>query len=231
MTYDQAMKELEEMGTAQNRKVYARHGVGREMFGVSFADLNRLKKKIKVDHELAQQLWASGNHDARVLATMIADPAATTSAMLDAWVKDLDNYVITDTFSSLASRTRYVHKKMEKWTRSSKEWIGRAGWRLVAAVALQDGTLTDPVFVRYLNIIESDIHDSENRVREAMNNAVIAIGVRNGRLEKKAIAAARNVGKVEVDHGETGCKTPDAVEYIRKTLEHRERQAARKKST
>jgi 3-methyladenine DNA glycosylase AlkD len=225
MTYNEVMKELKKMGTAQNRKVYARHGVGEDMFGVSFADLGRLKKKIKVDHELAEKLWASGNHDARVLAAMVANPAATKSTTLDAWVKDLDNYVIADAFSSLASRTKFVHTKMEKWTRSSKEWVGRAGWRLVAAVALQDGTLTNPVFVRYLNVIESDIHDSENHVRDAMNNAVIAIGVRNSQLEKKAIAAAKKIGKVEVDHGETGCKTPDAIDYIKKTLEHRTRLA------
>jgi 3-methyladenine DNA glycosylase AlkD len=229
MTYEQVMKELEKMGTAQNRKVYARHGVGEDTFGVSFADLNKLKKAIKTDHEMAKKLWASGNHDARVLAAMVADPAATGSGMLDAWVKDLDNYVVTDTFSSLAARTTYVHKKMEKWTRSTREWVGRAGWRLVAAAALQDGTLPDKVFERYLTAIESDIHDSKNRVRDAMNNAVIAIGVRNSRLEKKAITAAKKIGRIDVDHGETGCKTPDAIEYIKKTLEHRKKIQARQK--
>ena len=74
MNLTETMRALEAAGTAQNRKIYARHGVGGEMFGVSYADLGKLERKIRVDQELAEELWATGNHDARVLATKIADP-------------------------------------------------------------------------------------------------------------------------------------------------------------
>ena len=79
------MQQLEEMGTAQNRKVYARHGVGEEMFGVSFANQNKLAKAIKRDQALALELWATANHDARILATMVADPAQADDPLLNSW--------------------------------------------------------------------------------------------------------------------------------------------------
>ena len=230
MTYTQVMKELKRMGTAQNRKVYGRHGVGEKMFGVSFANLNMLSKKIKTDHDLAVKLWESGNHDARILATMIADPEQIKSSMLDAWVKALDNYVISDAFSSLAGKTPHARKKAEKWTRSKNEWVGRAGWSVLCRVAASDDGLNDGYFEPYLVTIESDIHMSKNRVRDAMNMAVINIGLRNTNMEKKAVAAAKRIGKVDVDHGETSCKTPDAIDYINKTKAHRAKKAAKAKS-
>ena len=228
MTYAQAMKELKRVGTAQNRKVYGRHGVTIDMFGVSFANLNVLHNQIRIDHALAVELWDSGNHDARVLATMIADPEQMKSATLDAWVKDLDSYVVTDAFSTMTGKTRYARKKAEKWAKSKSEWIGRAGWSVMCRVAASDGDLPDGYFERYLATIESDIHKSKNRVRDAMNMAVINIALRSSKLEKKAVAAAKRIGKVDVDHGQTSCKTPDAIDYIEKTRKYRKNKAARK---
>jgi 3-methyladenine DNA glycosylase AlkD len=230
MTYTQVVKDLKKMGTAQNRKVYTRHGIGDNVYGVSYANLNALHKAIKTDHDLAVKLWESGNHDARVLATMIADPDQLSSSTLDAWVKELDNYVITDAFASLAGKSPHARKKMDKWIKSKQEWIGRAGWLVLCRVTMAGDELSDKVLSSYLNTIESDIHKSKNRVRDAMNLAVINIGLRNAGMEKKAIAAAKRIGKVEVDHGETGCKTPDAIDYIKKTKAHRAKKATKAKS-
>ena len=83
-------------------------------------------------------------------------------------------------------------------------------------------------FEEHLETIESNVHDSPNWVKYAMNNALINIGVRNPRLEKKAIAAAKRIGRIEVDYGRTGCKTPDAVPYIKKTVAHNKKKKARK---
>jgi 3-methyladenine DNA glycosylase AlkD len=230
MTYAQVMKELKSMGTSQNRKVYGRHGVGRNMFGVSFANLNLLKKRIKTNHDLAVKLWDSGNHDARILATMIADPAEINSSTLDAWVRTLDNYVITDAFSALVGSTPHARKKAEKWMRSKHEWVGRSGWSVLCRVASSDEDLNDEYFVPYLVTIESDIHMSKNRVRDAMNMAIINIGLRSAAMEKKAVAAAKRIGKVDVDHGETSCQTPDAIEYIKKTKAYRAKKTSKAKS-
>src|SRR6185369_7128981 len=95
----QVLDQLKALGTEQARKTYRRHGVGEEVYGVSYADLKTLTKKIKINHDLAQTLWASGNHDARILATMIADPKKADSDLLESWVHALHNYVITDAVS------------------------------------------------------------------------------------------------------------------------------------
>lgn len=210
------LRELEALGTEQTRKTYRRHGVAGEQYGVPYAPLGKLAKRLKTDHALARELWASGNHDARILATMIADPGAMAGPQLDQWIRDVDNYVLADAFTGLASRTPVARKKMEKWTRSTHEWVGRIGWGLLARLAMADSTLTDGDYERYLEEIEKRIHGSKNRIRDAMNMAVIAIGLRSAAFEKKAVGAAKRIGKVEVDHGQTGCKTPDAVEYIGK---------------
>lgn len=230
MTEKEVMRELERCGTAQNRKVYARHGVDAEMFGVSFAHLKKLRTKIKTDHELALRLWRTGNHDARVLATMIADPAQATARMVNDWAKDLSNYVITDAFAHFASKTRQARKKMEQWTKSPAEWKGTAGWNLLALLAMQDEELPDECFEQYLKTIQRDIHNRKNHIRHAMNGALIAIGIRNAKLEAKALDAARAIGKVEVDHGETSCQTPDAAGYIQKTWQHRKKTGKRGRS-
>ncbi len=88
---------------------------------------------------------------------------------------------------------------------------------------MQDNGLPDAYFEKYLGIIESKIHSDKNWVKYAMNNALINIGVRNRILERRAIAAAKRIGRIEVDHGETGCKTPDAVPYIKKTVAYKKK--------
>ena len=218
MRLNEALAALEVAGTAQNRKVYRRHGVSDPLYGVSYATQGKLAKKNQRDTELAIGLWESGNHDARVLAAMIADPLEIRSSRLDEWVRDLDNYVLTDAFSDLVGQSPFAKTKMRKWTRSSREFVGAAGWNVLARLARQDPELTDKELEDCLATIETEIHSRENRARHSMNSALISIGVRNPNLERKALAAARRIGKVEVDHGETSCKTPDATAYIKKTV-------------
>ncbi len=226
MTLEDTLARLEAAGTEQNRKTYRNHGVQGPQFGVSFAELDKLAKEIKRDHALALGLWATGNHDTRVLATRVADPARMDAATLDAWAGDLGNYIITDALSSLAARTPLAREKMEAWIRNDDEWIGAAGWNILAQLAMQDASLSDDYFQPYLDEIQRDIHNRKNRVRYSMNNALIAIGLRNLALETSALAAAAQVGVVDVDHLRTNCKTPDAAAYIEKTWTRRSRKAA-----
>ncbi len=225
MTKKEVVGQLKALGTAQNRKTYGRHGVTGPMYGVSYANINKLAKKIKVDHDLAASLWATENHDARILATYIADASAMKSGQIDEWAKGLDNYVIAGAFSKLVARTSFAGKKAEKWSRARSEWLGQVGWDLVASLALADAPKPNTWFEEKLRVIEDEVHARPNRTRYSMNTALIAIGVRNASLEKKAVAAAKRIGRVDVDHGETSCTTPDAVAYIRKTLAHRKGRA------
>jgi 3-methyladenine DNA glycosylase AlkD len=219
--FDSVMAELEAMGTEQNRKVYRRHGAGEDQFGVSFANLRQLQKRIKTDHAMAEALWQTGNADARSLATLIADPKAMSAADLDRWIRDVEAvryYVLADLVAgNVAGKGPLARETMERWTQSDLEYVGQAGWELLAVVAMRDAALPEAYFEPYLETIESELHERPNRVRHAMNSALIAIGIRNEALRRRATAVAASVGKVRVDHGETGCKTPDAAAYIKKT--------------
>ena len=223
MNLNDLLEQLEKLGTAQNRKVYSRHGIGEKMYGVSFANLKKLAKSIKNDNTIAEELWQTGNHDARVLATLCSNPKTITETTVDHWVDDLDNYVITDSFSGLVSKTPFLQQKMEEWVTSDDEWKATAGWNLMAHLAMNAKDLPDDYFEKYLDIIEKDIHESKNRVRYSMNSALIAIGIRNGDLKEQATARAKRIGTVHVDHGETGCKTPDAVPYMEKAFKRKKK--------
>ncbi|ADY22165.1 DNA alkylation repair protein [Bacillus paranthracis] len=225
MLLEEVMQQLEEYGTEQNRKTYKNHGAKEPLFGVSFANLKLLKKKIKKDHDLAILLWETKNMDAMTLATMILDPKKVTTELLNKWVQEVDYYCLMDVLMTAICTSPIAIERMEDWTKSDDEWIGRAGWSLLANIAIKNKTLQDDVFSPYLDEIKENIHNEKNRKREAMNSALIAIGIRNEDLERKAIEIAREIGKVQVDHGATSCKTPDAESYIKKARER----AAKKK--
>ena len=227
MLLEEVMHQLEECGTEQNRKIYINHGAKEPLFGVSFANLKLLKKKIKKDHELAISLWETKNMDAMTLATMIVDPKKFTSEQLDEWVQEVDYYCLMDVLMSTVCSSPIAIDKMKVWTKAQDEWIGRAGWSLLANIAIKDKSLENAFFLPFLKEIQTHIHTEKNRKKEAMNSALIAIGIRNDGLEQKAIAVARGIGKVEVDHGITSCKTPEAETYIKKGRD-RERNKTRK---
>ncbi len=208
--------------------MYPRHGITDGLFGVSYANLGTLRKKIKVDHGLAGELWATGNHDARILATMVADPEQLDEAQLDAWVADLSDYVTTDAFAKVAATSEPAVAKMQQWTRADGEWIERAGWLVLAGLALGRPELPDSFFADYLPVIERDAHGAKNRVKDAMNSALIAIGSRSDGLEAAALEVAERLGGLDVDHGETGCKTPLAAAYIPKSRARIRKQEAKR---
>jgi 3-methyladenine DNA glycosylase AlkD len=225
MTFAQVMAKLKRLGTAQNRKIYARHGATGEIYGVSFAHLNQLEKEIGTDHELAERLWEIGILDAMWLATKIADPDRLTSATADEWLATVDSSPLAGPFATLIARTPVAERKVDKWTRSRKERIRETGYTLLAELLRQDPeALDDEKLAQLVKTIEREINGSPNRARYAMNNALIAIGTFRPRFHEAAVAAAKRIGRVDVDHGETGCKTPDAVAYLEKT-------AARRKAT
>lgn len=227
MTMQEVLQELESLGTAQNRKIYRRHGACENLYGVSFANLRKMAKQLKIDHALAQQLWTTRNHEAQLLASMIADPVTVEESLVDRWISELADRIVTSEFTDFVSKTRFFQAKTEEWLVSEDEWIGRAGWQLLALLAMNGIELPDSYFENHLEIIERDIHTQKNMVRDAMNSALIAIGIRNPALERKALSAAKTIGKVEVDHGETSCKTPDAADYIRRTVERKKQRKKR----
>src|SRR5688572_14784523 len=200
MSLSDTMRALEKAGSAQARKTYARHGAVEPMFGVSFATLKTLVKRIGVDHELALELWETGNHDARILAYKIADPASIKSADLDRWVKQNTARMCGGYVAMLAAEGPHGPDKARKWLASSNEQLRAAGWILVGQLANRDEKASDEWFAKLLVEIEKTIHTVSNAEREAMNTTLISIGGRSAALRKTATAAAKRIGKVEVDY-------------------------------
>jgi 3-methyladenine DNA glycosylase AlkD len=145
---------------------------------------------------------------------MIADPDRTSQRSLQKMAGQIDNYVEIDEFAAFVAKTPHLNALAEKWTTARGEWVSACGWTLVAQQALRQNDLTNPYFVERLGEIEARVNSSPNRTRHTMNGAVIAIGARNSTLRRRAEAAARRIGAVEVGHGETSCFTPEAVSYI-----------------
>ena len=223
----EVMAELEAAGTAQNRKVYARHGAAEPMFGVSYAELGRIAKPIKTDHALAQQLWDSGNHDARVLALRVTDPAALDEPLARRWLGDVDNYILAEGLGGLCAQSPHARALSDSWRDDPGEWPASVGWFIVMCTAEDPDVWSVEELRGLLDQIEAEIAVRPNRVRHEMNGAMIVMALRNGSLRNSVLAAAERIGPVEVDHGQTGCKTPEVAPYVERTLAHREAKAAR----
>jgi 3-methyladenine DNA glycosylase AlkD len=227
MKLAEAMAQLEAAGSEQTRKTYKRHGATDPMFGVSYAVLYKMRKAIKKDQALALQLWETGNLDARVLATMVADPKQFDEKLALRWAADVKDYGMADAFTGMLHNAPVAHTLMERWVDAGDEWYERMGWGLLGEMALHhNDEFPDAYFEPYLATIGRDIHQRANRVRQAMNTALIAIGMRGGALEKQALELAAAIGEVMIDHGDTYCKTPDAAEYILKAKARKKPQPA-----
>lgn len=220
MTLAEVMSALELAGSEQTRKTYRRHGAVDPMFGVSFATLKSLLKAIGVDHELALALWETGNYDARNLALKVADPAQMTPEVLDGWARDTKARMCILYVAALTCETPHGMSRANAWLASDELALRTSGWSLVGSLALCDQTTPDAWFVERVAEIEKTIHDAPNEQRQAMNQALISLGCRTPALRNAAKEAAQRIGQVEIDHGDTACKTPEAVGYIDKAWEH-----------
>ncbi|MBX7207174.1 MAG: DNA alkylation repair protein [Verrucomicrobiaceae bacterium] len=220
MTLDETMKLLESKGSEQTRKTFRRHGAPETMFGVKVGDLKPIAKQIKGDQALAMQLYATGNSDAMYLAGLVADGAKMKRAELDRWAKGATWHMISGcTVPWVASEHPDAIEIAMKWIDSPKEGIAVAGWATMAAVVSvrKDDDLPIKQLDALLARVVKTIHTSMNRVRYTMNNFVICCGTYVAPLADKAMTAAKKIGRVEVDMGETDCQVPDAATYIVKS--------------
>jgi 3-methyladenine DNA glycosylase AlkD len=214
------------MGKAQARKIYLRHGYAEPLYGVSFADLGALKRKIKTDHALAEALWQSGNADARILATMVADPTKLSEKECERWADETNFRTLGDYVGNLIGRSPHGLSIAKAWVSSDDPRRRRLAGVVVAVLAREGRPPPVSLQREMLKRIEKEIHGAENWSRYGMMYSLIGIGAYCPELRADAIAAARRIGKVEFDPGETDCKMPDPVPYIEKTVAH----AAKRKS-
>jgi 3-methyladenine DNA glycosylase AlkD len=217
MTASQVLAALRKLGKPGTAAIYRRHGAGENVLGVLTSEIEKLRKKIGVDPALARELWKSGIGEARILALQVADPARLTRKEAESFIRDEPGGFVGCYLSALVARSPIAEAAMRAWMKSPREPLREAGYGVASARLKEDpASIPDAEAARILGTIEREIHGSPNRARHAMNGALIAIGVWKPALRARAIAAAGRIGKVEVDHGETACTTPDAASYIRK---------------
>lgn len=216
------LASLKALGKPQTAAIYKRHGSGDDVYGVLTSELVKMQKKIKVDHALAMDLWKTGNAEARILALLIADPAKLSGAEAEALVNGGPIRFLGSYLSHLLARSPLADATMRAGMKSKDEHHREIGYGILAArLKSRPESVGDTEARKALATIEKEIHRSPNWVRYAMNGALIAIGVFKPALAREAIEAAQRVGRIEVDHGETGCKTPDAASYIEKALKRK----------
>ena len=216
---DAIVTELERLGTAQTRKTYMRHGACEPLFGVKFGDLRPIAKRVGTNQEIADALWATGNMDAMTLALLIGDPSQMKSRQIDAWLKSANYSLLFGMLADLVARSPYSFAKWKKWSVAKDEKSLSAAYALLASWIVKDAAAVPQSCVKEaLTAIESSIHEAPNQARQNMNQALIAIGIYREKERKRVYQVAKKIGKVDVDHGQTGCKTPDAVTYIDRAL-------------
>jgi 3-methyladenine DNA glycosylase AlkD len=216
MSLPEVMAILEKLGTEQTRKTWARHGAKGTMFGVLFGELFKLMKRIDVDHELARELWATGNVDARNLAMKIADPLAMTPDELDLWAIENPMRMCSLYVATLAAEGPHARNKVREWLSSSNERLLASGWTLLGRLSDLDESFPEDQLLGGIEVIEKSIHSAQNDVKNDMNRALITIGCRSSKMRKAVLAAAKRIGEVTVDHGDTACKTPDVAQTVEK---------------
>ncbi len=219
MTAKEILKELKALGSENTRKTLMRHGAQDPCFGVKVGDLQKIRKKIKVDHQLALDLYESGNYDAMYLAGLIADDEKMTKTDLRRWAKQAyGGSLPAYTVPWVATGSKHGQALALEWIEAKDPRIASIGWSTQSSLmsVKEDTELDLPSLKNLLKRVQREIHKSPNEVRETMNQFVIGLGCFVAPLSDIAMKAAEKIGEVTVDHGGTACKTPFAPDYIRK---------------
>jgi len=184
---------LRRRANARNVAGMSRYGISpRGTLGLSIPPLRNLARKLRPNHRMALGLWATGIHEARILASMIDDPLAVSRRQMDSWLADVDSWDVCDQLcANLLERVPLARHRMKTWARRKSEFVRRAGFVLLARIAVSDKGAPDALFEEYLRFIVRNGADSRNLVRKAVNWAIRQIGKRNRRLQRSAIASAR----------------------------------------
>jgi hypothetical protein len=219
MTVNEIMDDLKSHGSESIKKILLRHGVKEPFFGVKIEYLKPIQKKVKMDYQLAKDLYATGNADAMYLAGLIADDEKMTKADLQTWVEmAVSNNISEYTVPWVAAEGRIGFEMALRWIDSPVEHITAAGWSTLGnLVALKPDNELDKLALKVLlQRVVDNVHSAGNRVKYTMNGFVIAVGAYMPELTEEAIIAAEKIGTVMVNTDGTACKVPYAADYIKK---------------
>jgi 3-methyladenine DNA glycosylase AlkD len=195
----EVVRTLERMGDPERRHGMARYGIDTShAVGVSVTELRRLARGLGHDHELAAALWGSGVHEARILASLVDEPARVTPAQMDAWVADLESWDVCDgVCGNLFDRTPFALDKAVEWSGREPEFERRAGFALMAWAAVHRKDLPDAAFGSLLPLIRERSTDDRNYVKKAVSWALRQIGKRSAGLNTEAIRTAERIERID----------------------------------
>ncbi len=219
MSATKILKELKGLGNPGYKKTMLRHGAREPFFGVKIEDLKKIQKRIKQDYQLALDLYATGNSDAMYLAGLIADDSKMTKRDLQRWLEQAHTPMVCEyTVPWVAAESPHGRELALRWIESKEESIAAAGWATLASLVgiREDEDLDLDELKRLLGRVQLTIQEQPNRVRYWMNNFIIAVGSYVRALTSHALETAEQLGPVPVDMGDTACKVPIALDYIKK---------------
>lgn len=199
MEYEKVIKKLKSLSNPESIIGMARYGITPEnTYGVSIPNLRKIAKEIGKNHKLAQQLWTTNIRETKILASMIEDPEMVTEEQIEGWVKEFDYWEICDQCCmNLFEKTEFAYKKAVEWSSREKEFVKRAGFVLMARLAVSDKKADDDKFEKFFLIIKREANDDRNYVKKAVNWALRQMGKRNLNLNSKAIKIAKEIQKTD----------------------------------
>jgi 3-methyladenine DNA glycosylase AlkD len=198
-TCEEVVERLRSLGDPKAVEGAARFGIHvSDILGVSAPNLRKLAKDIGTDHALAGRLWKTGIHDARGSAALVDDPAKVTPQQMEQWAADFDSWAVCDAACCcLFDKTPHAWDKAVEWTGREPEYVKRAGFVLMAALAVHDKKAPDERFEAFLPLLVEHATDERNFVKKAVNWALRQIGKRDAHLNKLAIGAAGDIRRID----------------------------------
>jgi 3-methyladenine DNA glycosylase AlkD len=194
---EKILKELKKSSSPGAKTTQEHFGVVNvNSYGLTTPQLRRIAKQIGTNHQLALQLWKTKVHEARHIAIFIADPKQITEPLMEQWLKDFNSWDIVDNCcGTLFDKTPFAFDKAMEWTKREKEFEKRAGFVLMAELAVHDKKSEDKKYEQFFPLIIAESQDERNFVKKAINWALRQIGKRNERLCKKSISVAKQIHK------------------------------------
>ncbi len=199
MTTRNLVNELRRLGDPTAAQGMARFGIkGSRVLGVSIPNLREIAGREGKSHTAALELWETAIHEARILASMIDDPEKVTDQQMEDWIKDFDSWDLVDqTCGNLFDKTPFAVTKALEWTRREREYEKRAGFSLMATLAVHDKQSDDETFLSFLPAILREARDERNFVKKAVNWSLRQVGKRNERLNRAAIDTAEKIRRID----------------------------------
>ncbi len=203
MQCQEILDKLKALSDPEAVKGMARFGINSDKtLGVGLPAIRALAKETGKDHDLARELWATGIREARLMAGMVAEPKLTTEELLENWVKDFNSWDVCDgTCMNLFEKTGFAYGKAVEWSGKKEEFVKRAGFVMMARLAVSDKKTEDGKFEPFLPIIKREAGDDRNYVRKAVNWALRQIGKRSRYLNRLALETAEEIKELGTKSG------------------------------